>query len=150
MIALKFGGTSLGDAARFKTAASIVQSRRGRAPIVVASAMGGATNDLLRAAREAASHRESGALAILDALAARHLATADELGVLETRVDGLPGPVGAYLAARFVEARERLRGVAMLAELTDRTSDAIASTGELASRPRGPRRGRRSSMPARS
>ena len=47
MIVVKFGGTSVGDAAAIQRTAQIVKSRLDRDPIVVVSALGGATNALL-------------------------------------------------------------------------------------------------------
>ena len=47
MIVVKFGGTSVGDAEAITRAASIVEGRLDRQPVVVVSALGGATNALL-------------------------------------------------------------------------------------------------------
>ncbi|MFN7971500.1 MAG: aspartate kinase [Acidobacteriota bacterium] len=132
---MKFGGTSLGSAERIRDAAAIV-SRAPRPVLVVASAMTGATNDLLASAAKAAAGRRDEAIAILDRLEARHLAAGETLGVLGSRVAGLPADTpdpGTFVKARFDEARQRLEGVALLGELTDRTRDAIAATGELSS-----------------
>src|SRR5664280_1279504 len=50
----KFGGTSLGDASRIRNAAHLLAAARRRRPVVaVASAMGGVTDVLLEAARDA-------------------------------------------------------------------------------------------------
>jgi len=50
----KFGGTSLGDATRIRNAARLLAAARRRRPVVaVASAMGGVTDVLLQAARDA-------------------------------------------------------------------------------------------------
>src|ERR1035437_8884873 len=50
----KFGGTSLGDASRIRNAARLLAAARRRRPVVaVASAMGGVTDVLLEAARDA-------------------------------------------------------------------------------------------------
>ena len=48
-IVMKFGGTSVADAAAFENVARIVESERGAAPVVVVSAMSGVTDALLAA-----------------------------------------------------------------------------------------------------
>jgi aspartate kinase len=52
VIVVKFGGTSVGDAAAIQRTAEIVKSRIDRDPIVVVSALGGATNALLAVAEQ--------------------------------------------------------------------------------------------------
>jgi len=47
VIVLKFGGTSVGDAAAIRRTAGIVASRLDRQPIVVVSALAGVTNALI-------------------------------------------------------------------------------------------------------
>ena len=54
LIAMKFGGTSVGNAERMKNVAEIVAERAQQAEVaVVVSAMGGVTDMLIRAANEA-------------------------------------------------------------------------------------------------
>ena len=73
----KFGGTSLGDASRIRNAARLLAAARRRRPVVaVASAMGGVTDVLLQAARDAERGRIGLARKAVDALNARHAATA--------------------------------------------------------------------------
>ena len=48
-IVMKFGGTSVADAAAFENVARIVASERRSAPVVVVSAMSGVTDALLAA-----------------------------------------------------------------------------------------------------
>ena len=52
MIVMKFGGTSVGDAAAINQAVEIVHGRIARAPVVVVSAMARVTDALLRLARD--------------------------------------------------------------------------------------------------
>ncbi|MDE3217435.1 MAG: hypothetical protein KGO03_13595, partial [Gemmatimonadota bacterium] len=73
VIVLKFGGTSVTDAAAFRRAAAIVESRRARSPIVVVSALGGATNILLEIAAQSAGGQLILALRSVEALRERHL-----------------------------------------------------------------------------
>ena len=131
-VVLKFGGTSLGDAERLARAAEIVESRRAYSPWVVTSAMGGVTDALLEAAARAGAGDEAGALARLDEIGDRHRRAAEELGVSQRRPAGLPeSDLQGFVAARLGETRDRLRGVSLLGELTERTRDAIVAIGEL-------------------
>src|SRR5664280_2922853 len=78
----KFGGTSLGDASRIRNAARLLAAARRRRPVVaVASAMGGVTDVLLQAARDAERGHIGLARKAVEALNARHAAAAKELGV---------------------------------------------------------------------
>ena len=53
MIVMKFGGTSVESAAAIQRVAGIVQAREARRPVVVVSAMGKTTNNLLEIAAAA-------------------------------------------------------------------------------------------------
>ena len=59
MIVVKFGGTSVGDAAAIERAAGIVRDRLARRPVVVVSALGGATNSLLAVGEQSADVLDS-------------------------------------------------------------------------------------------
>jgi aspartate kinase len=75
---LKFGGTSVGDAAAFERAAGIVRSHGGARPVVVVSAMSRVTDGLL-AALEAAARDSAAALESLRPLLERHRVVAQRL-----------------------------------------------------------------------
>ncbi len=77
-IVLKFGGTSVGDAAAFERVEGIVRSHGGARPVVVVSAMSGVTDALL-AAVHAAARDPAGALEGLDPLLERHRVVAQRL-----------------------------------------------------------------------
>ena len=62
MIVVKFGGTSVGDAPAIERAAAIVGTKLADRPVVVVSALGGATNALLALAAQAATGQLIGAL----------------------------------------------------------------------------------------
>src|SRR5919112_5884916 len=68
-VVMKFGGTSVADAAAFENAARIVANERDAAPIVVVSAMSGVTDSLLAATN----------IASLENVFERHRAVAREL-----------------------------------------------------------------------
>ena len=81
LVVMKFGGTSVEDAAAMLRTAAIVRGRRerGLAPVVVVSAMAKVTDQLLAAAAAAGRGDKAGALAIAARLRNRHLETASEL-----------------------------------------------------------------------
>jgi aspartate kinase len=128
---MKFGGTSVEDAAAINRTAAIVKGRvdSGKSPAVVVSAMAKVTDQLLRAASAASQADRKGALAISSRLRARHRDTACDLvknpednAVLLDAID-----------RKFDALDEILRGLSALLELTPRISDLIVSFGERTS-----------------
>ncbi len=129
MIVLKFGGTSVGDAAAIERAAEITRSRLDRAPVVVVSALAGATNALLAVAEQAARGQLIGALRGVESLRERHLREADALLGDGTAADD----ARAELSATFDELASLAEALSVLGHLTPRSQDAIAVQGELLS-----------------
>ena len=124
---MKFGGTSVEDAAAINQAADIVRARIPRAPVVVVSAMARVTDTLLRLAHTAMKRRFDEAEAIINELRERHMATARDL--LSNR-SPLIDEVGRTIEELFRELESLARSVATLGELTARSQDAIVSFGE--------------------
>jgi aspartate kinase len=126
VIVCKFGGTSVGDADAITRAASIVAGRRDRQPVVVVSALGGATNELLRVAEQAAKGQLIGALRGVEGLRERHLEQTERL------LSGQPEAmdVATELSAMFDELAALAEALNTLGDLTPRSLDAIASLGE--------------------
>ena len=79
MIVVKFGGTSVGDAEAIERTAAIVKGRLARQPVVVVSALGGATNALLAIAEQAAKGHLIGALRGVETLRERHFKQCEKL-----------------------------------------------------------------------
>jgi aspartate kinase len=79
VIVVKFGGTSVGDAAAIERAAGIVRGRLPGRPLVVVSAMAGVTNALLAIAEQAAKGHLVGAVRGVEALRERHLGAVQAL-----------------------------------------------------------------------
>lgn len=127
MIVVKFGGTSVGDAAAIDRAATIVRERLHRGPLVVVSALGGATNALLAIAEQAAQGQLIGAIRGVETLRDRHLSTAEEL------LAGSPGAgeVVAEMGAIFDELAALAEALSVLGHATPRSHDAITSKGEM-------------------
>jgi aspartate kinase len=115
MIVMKFGGTSVEDAAAIDRSCGIVGARIARKPFVVVSALGGATNGLLEAGSFAARGEIGKAMTIADRLEYRH-------------VELLPST-----AEYFVRMRELLKALEAIGEFSPRTQDLIASYGETLS-----------------
>ena len=126
MIVVKFGGTSVGDAAAIERATEIVRGRLSRRPLVVVSALAGATNALLAIAEQAAKGQLIGALRGVETLRDRHLAeTSTLLG------DSGPGlEVATELGAMFDELASLAEALSVLGHVTPRSLDAIAAIGE--------------------
>ncbi len=122
---MKFGGTSVEDAAAIDRVASIVKSRIHERPFVVVSAMAKVTDQLLAMAAAAGRGNRDEALDICRRLRERHYLTAGEL--LGT---GLHIGLHDELGAEFDALDELLRGISAVGELTPRTSDYVVSFGE--------------------
>jgi aspartate kinase len=131
MIVQKFGGTSVADPTAIRRLIEIVRTARGEkgpGPIVVVSAMSGVTDGLLGAAAAASSAHGDDALAKLRQLRAKHI---DAIQALCT--GGRAQAAAEFVNARFDELDSVLTGVSILREVSGRTLDAIAATGELLS-----------------
>ncbi|MGB0122701.1 MAG: lysine-sensitive aspartokinase 3 [Silvibacterium sp.] len=127
LIVMKFGGTSVEDAAAINRTAGIVQGRRdkGFTPIVVVSAMAKVTDQLLAAAAAAGRGDRTGALALTARMRNRHLEAACALVSEETI-----GELTKWIDTEFCGLDEVLRGLSAVGELTPRISDMIVSEGE--------------------
>lgn len=125
MIVMKFGGSSLESAAAIERVAGIVRMRLARHPVVVVSAMGKTTNNLLAMAADAAAGNRSAATAQLHAIEEYHrretLALVSEAGGKELEM---------VLTDHFRGLGEILEGLSSVRELTPRSLDAVASYGE--------------------
>lgn len=126
MIVMKFGGTSVANRKNIASVAQIVKAAKDRAPLVVVSALGGVTDQLLKIGPLAQSGDLSAAEQVIGQIIERHYAESD-VDLEQSR----------SLGSIFESARESLtrwaKGVALLRELTPRTMDAFASMGELLS-----------------
>ena len=114
MIIMKFGGSSLKDADRIRYISSLVKSRLHRSPIIVCSAMGKTTDMLIQAGKDALTGATS-----IDHIVGFHEAVSNELDVPVE-------PIGDLLE----ELQQLVRGIALLKELSPKTSDYLVSFGE--------------------
>lgn len=124
MIVMKFGGTSLGDAERIRTAAELVlrEEKAGRKPLVVVSAHGKSkgrikvTDLLLNAARGAVEGRIREPM---EELRSRHYEILDALKLPRSIAD-----------KNLRELELLMTGVHLVGEISPRSLDIIASFGE--------------------
>lgn len=138
MIAMKFGGTSVGSVEAFKQVVGIVQravaqEADGPRPgvIVVTSAMSGVTNTLIEAAERAARGDENFYVEARDGLLLKHQHVAGQF--IE---NGAERAALAQVLDDRLHQLERLCGsIAVLGELTNRGLDVVSGLGERMSAP---------------
>ena len=124
MKVLKFGGTSVGSAENIRKVKSIVKSQTDDM-IVVVSALGGITDKILAAARNASVgagdfHQD------LNEIKKRHE------DVIQLLFNG-SGAVNYLVTELLDELEQILTGITLVGELTAKTLDRIAGIGERAS-----------------
>ena len=128
MIVMKFGGSSVQDATAIRRVASIVALRLAEQPLVVVSAMGGVTDKLVQVAETAGRKDLGAAVALLEAIRARHVLAANDM---------LP-PTAATafceeLDARIAEAAALARQIAEQGSASPEQRSHMLSFGEVLS-----------------
>ena len=128
MIVLKFGGTSVQNAAMMDRALDITYNRINDAPILVASAMSKITDTLIKLSAAAADGDGDTAMALLEEIMKRHTSVAKEF---------LSGSYLEEATKRLDSYKQELhslvKGVTLLKECSKRTLDTILAFGELLS-----------------
>jgi aspartate kinase len=127
LIVMKFGGTSVKDVEAVAGLARIAGRER-RPRLVVVSALSGVTDALLDAARLAETGDATGARQAVRALRRRHEEMAAAVRATARRASLL-----AATDALFDELEAIVRALAVVEEVSPRSSDAIVAFGELAS-----------------
>lgn len=121
MRVLKFGGTSVGSAEAIRQTGQIIRTTATEDQIVVVvSAVGGVTNQLI---------------ALADQAALRDRAYEESLAKLKVLHAGIYAELtgsedGGFIDKLFTQLGEMCKGIFLLKELTPRTSDYIQSCGE--------------------
>jgi len=124
-IVMKFGGTSVGDAAAFERVISIVSDQAERRPVVVVSAMTKVTDALLNAFDAAKKGDHEAAFASLEQHFERHLRIAEQF------IDeGSRAAFAAELKFAREELADLLRRAARRSLPLSMLKDAIVSYGE--------------------
>ena len=124
MKVMKFGGTSVGSPDSLKLVKSIVENEQ-EPVIVVVSALNGVTDRLLLAA-DFARNNNSGYKPLLDEIIARHEEIIEKL--ITSPAD--KEEVMQKTQQLFEDLRNILRGVFLIGDLSQKTSDKIVSYGE--------------------
>jgi aspartate kinase len=127
VIVIKFGGTSVGDAARVAGAIDIVAERRHLKPIVVVSALAGITNELVAASEAARDQKAERVKEIMDRIRQRHEDVAMQL--VQQKFDFFDSFL-RQLNRQIEQIQTILSGIALLGEITDRARDKVVSIGE--------------------
>lgn len=125
MIVMKFGGTSLEDAAALERVAAVVASRAKRSPLVVVSALGKTTDRLLEIAAAAVRGDKARALELLDSLRAYHVENARAVAPPKEL-----NSLKAFFDEHFQELDALVKGLVVMGELTPRSIDAVSAFGE--------------------
>ncbi len=129
---MKFGGTSVGDAACIaRTAQIIAAAARENQCVIVVSAMSGVTNRLIDAAKKAATGDSNEGANLVKVLRGQHASAVETL----IKDASARGRVMQKLDTVLAEAKRLCDGTALLRELTARTLDEVSSLGERLSAP---------------
>lgn len=124
-IVMKFGGTSVADAAAFENVARIVAAERKASPVVVVSAMSGVTDGLLGATNKAGDGNAGEAIASLADVFARHNAAASEL-LSKTEAEGF----AIHVQSTAAQIAELLRTYEQDPSQRKALQDEVVSFGE--------------------
>ncbi len=128
MQVLKFGGSSVANAANISKCIAIIQKAvRLDKSIIVVSALGGITDSLLHCASAAAAGDE-GYMETLKSIEQRHLDAVRELIPVTSQSANL-----SMVKKTCNELEDIFKGIYLLRELSTRTKDHVVSFGELLS-----------------
>lgn len=123
---VKFGGTSVGSPSNIKKIVSIIRDKQqsGQNPLLVCSAFGGVTDELISSG-ELAKNRDENYKNIFNSIKVRHLQAVDELikGSEKTAVK-------EELESQLNELESILEGIYLLREFPDKTWALLVSFGE--------------------
>jgi aspartate kinase len=128
VVVMKFGGSSVADAAAIDRVVSIVERERtrGNVPVVVVSALGGVTDSLLALAEAARTGRKAAVKEAMKSLADRHLG---EAARLSSSSPWLPDS----LRRELDELGAVLMDVMQAGRMEPAQADIVAAAGELLS-----------------
>ncbi|HUK75482.1 MAG TPA: hypothetical protein VLU99_06780, partial [Nitrososphaerales archaeon] len=131
-VVMKFGGSSVASAERIKNVAERVKvNGRGHQVVVVCSAMGDTTDELLALCADASKGLEKPVEERLASIREMHLgALTATVADKQVRRD-----IQAVLNVTLSQLEKLARGSTVLGELTPKTKDAILACGERLSNP---------------
>lgn len=126
LLVMKFGGTSVGSTERIERVASLIAAELPSVEVaVVVSAMGGVTDMLTRAAKEASRGDREHWKSVRQELARRHREVADQLLSASEQAVVLP-----RLAEAVGDFENLCSGFSLVREITPRALDMLSSLGE--------------------
>ncbi len=125
MIVMKYGGTSVQDDVAILRSIEAISRQRDLQPVIVLSAMAGATNGLLKIGDLAHQGDAEGAKAVSAKLRDHHIAVARRLLTGERL-----SKAEVFVNDCFCHISNIIQGLFLLGECSPRTKDAIASFGE--------------------
>lgn len=137
MIVLKFGGTSVQDAAAITNVVHIIEREVHRKPLVVVSACAGVTDALIMIAKTAEVGKLDEAERQIESLLRRHLGIAEEL-MQGAKTEDLKSAATSdnvremrrFLTSSFAELTTIVKEIAIVEELSPRVLDQVLSFGE--------------------
>lgn len=132
-LVMKFGGSSVADGAKLRNVGELVKSLSDENDIiVVTSALGGVTDDLLQCARASASGGNvEDIVTFVDRLSKRHIQALME-GVRDPEI---VKELKEIVIQRLSELEKAFIGICYLGELSPRSIDRISSYGERLAAP---------------
>jgi aspartate kinase len=128
MIVMKFGGSSVKDAEGIQRVIKIIQNHLPFSPVIVVSAMGKTTRNLLSAGELASATRTGAALEKLAEMETYHMSELSKLADISSA-----SPLFSRIRGHFEEIRDLIKGLSILKEFSPRCRDAMAAYGELLS-----------------
>ena len=131
MIVLKFGGTSVGNAAMMDRTLDVVAKVLDQSPVLVSSAMTKMTDLLLSICKHAAKGENEAASGLLRQFEDHHRHCAAELlagdhPVIRAELASCSAALNQY----FTELGSIVRGLCLIREVSHRSQDAVVSFGE--------------------
>ncbi|MBN2426054.1 MAG: aspartate kinase [Calditrichaceae bacterium] len=129
MIIMKFGGSSVKDAGRMRNVAEIIIKNIDKQPLVVLSALGGITDQLIDALTYAARQRPKKAKKEIDRIEQRHKKLISELFTESKYID----PLYQLIFQEIEKLRVLLGATETIRVESKRIANAVMSAGEILS-----------------
>src|SRR5438552_1352861 len=132
MIVMKFGGTSVGSAERYRQVAQLVGSYLEVKPVAVVSAMSGTTDWLLNTARSLADNGRSTNVSspTAERLMAEFHARNMEVIAKAIQQPEIRAEVTSAVASQLHQLLRLLTGIELLGDISPRSLDAVSAYGE--------------------
>jgi aspartate kinase len=128
MIVMKFGGSSLKDAESIINVINIIKTKISYKPVIVASAMGKTTRNLLNCCLAAANQNQTDCKNILELIKNHHCSTAEKLGLKSTNAE-FKETIDLY----FMAIETNLAIIGSENNLDPKMQDSTLAYGELLS-----------------